>query len=469
MGHECYLMRSHFLRRLILKRSFLLGSFAAATSLVAGAALFACGSSTTREAYVEDAGVGETGPGFQTDGGDRPTACKGIQCDVAQCSGATKTTLTGKVVAPTPSQYGAPDPIYNAILYVPNAELAPFPEGVSCDKCGAVTSGEPIVTALSNPDGTFTLEGVPSGKDIPLVIQVGRWRRLVKIPSVESCVETKLDLEATRLPRNKAEGDIPLMAIATSPYDPTECILRKIGIDESEFTVPSGDGRVHIYKGMGATLAGATPPSSSTLWATPASLQKYDLVAFPCQTSGGPDTSGKSNIKQYADTGGRVFVTDLSEDIIQNGPAGWPGTAAWGGGGAYTNPAHVDTTFPKGQALADWLDAIGATPTKGQFDLQNTFARLTAANAPAQRWIYSASTTQTYSFNTPVDTDAADQCGRVVYSSFHIATGAGSSFPSECSAAPLTTQEKVLEFLLFDLAACIQKDDAPPAPPPVVK
>ena len=123
--------------------------------------------------------------------------------------------------------------------------------------------------------------------------------------------------------------------------------------------------------------------------------------------------------------------------------------------------------MPKGQALADWLQAIGATTTKGSINLTNTFARLSSVVAPAQSWVTSASTTQTYSFNTPVGSPPADQCGRVVYSSFHIATGAGASFPSECTATPLTAQEKILEFLLFDLAACVQTDDTPPAPPPV--
>ena len=463
-----------------MRASFVYGSLAIAASVVAAAAaggsLSACGSDAVNNGFDNDAaaaadGGPDPGPGFLpgTDGGAPPAACKGLQCQVQACTPTTKTRLTGTVLAPTPSQFGKPDPIYNAILYVPNAALAPFPEGSSCDKCGAVTSGEPIVTALSAADGTFTLEDVPVGKDIPLVIQVGRWRRQVTIPSVPACAETKLVADQTRLPRNKTEGDIPLMAIATSPYDPTECILRKIGIDESEFTVPTQTGRVHIYKGQGATLAGATPPSSSTLWATPAQLQKYDLVAFPCQTGGGPDTAGKQNIQGYADTGGRVYVTDLSEDIIMNGPTGWPTTATWGGAGSYSNPASIDTSFPKGAALADWLQAIGATTTKGQLDLQDTYYRLSKANAPSQRWVYSAASTQTYSFNTPVGADAMNQCGRVVYSSFHIATGSGPSFPSECTATPLTPQEKVLEFLLFDLAACIQKDDTPPVPPPPVK
>lgn len=353
---------------------------------------------------------------------------------------------------------------------MPNGTPQAFTPGATCDRCGSVPSGEPLVTALSGADGKFVIENVPVGTDIPLVIQVGRWRRQVRIPNVEACKDNPLGGELTRLPRSKAEGDIPLMAIATSPYDPTECIMRKIGIADEEFTVPSATGRVHIYKGAGATLAGATPPAATTLWADATNLKRYDLVAFPCQTSGGPDVPGRANIKTYADEGGRVFVTDLSQDIIKSGAAPWPSTANWSVSGAYTNPASIDTTFPKGNALADWLQAIGATTTRGQLNLTATFARLTSAVAPAQRWVYSSSTTQTYSFNTPVGTDAASQCGRVVYSSFHIASGAGASFPSECNNTPLTAQEKVLEFLLFDLAACIQKDDtAPTAPPPVVK
>jgi len=38
-------------------------------------------------------------------------------------------------------------------------------------------SGSPLVTATTAVDGTFTLDNAPSGTAIPLVIQLGRWRR----------------------------------------------------------------------------------------------------------------------------------------------------------------------------------------------------------------------------------------------------------------------------------------------------
>ena len=34
-------------------------------------------------------------------------------------------------------------PVYNAIVYVPNEPLKPFTEGVVCDQCGVLTTGNP--------------------------------------------------------------------------------------------------------------------------------------------------------------------------------------------------------------------------------------------------------------------------------------------------------------------------------------
>ncbi|MBK7394823.1 MAG: hypothetical protein IPJ34_00595 [Myxococcales bacterium] len=260
------------------------------------------------------------------DGGGSPPTCKGLQCQQVKCpDGTTTTTITGTVFNPAKT-----DPLYNAVVYVPNAPVDAFKPGVTCEKCG-VASGEPIVSALSGSDGKFRLENVPVGDNIPLVIQIGRWRRQVVIPKIEACTNNAVGPDLTRLPKNQKEGDIPLTAIVTSTYDPTECILRKIGIDDSEFTVNTGKGRIHIYHGNGETL-GASTPAGAALWGDLATLKKYDLVAFPC-SSVATDAPSKQNVVNYADAGGRVFATDLSYPWVDaSAPTPWNGAATWGSG-----------------------------------------------------------------------------------------------------------------------------------------
>jgi len=38
-------------------------------------------------------------------------------------------------------------------------------------------------------------------------------------------------------------------------------------------------------------------------------------------------------------------------------------------------------------------------------------------------------------------------------------------FPNECTDGPLTPQERVIEFMLFDVASCVQPEDETPKPP----
>jgi len=68
-----------------------------------------------------------------------------------------------------------------------------------------------------------------------------------------------------------------------------------------------------------------------------------------------------------------------------------------------------------------------------------------------------------YTFDTPFG--ASQVCGRVVYSDFHVenSSGAnGSTFPSECAMGGLTPQEKLLEFMLFDLTSCVSPPTCKP-------
>jgi hypothetical protein len=79
-----------------------------------------------------------------------------------------------------------------------------------------------------------------------------------------------------------------------------------------------------------------------------------------------------------------------------------------------------------------------------------------------------STTVQQYSFNTPFMAPSSDICGRVAYSAFHVTPASSGNFadvvfPAGCSGN-LSAQEKVLLYMLFDLASCVTTG-GPPTPP----
>jgi len=438
-------------------------------------------------------GTANVCPGSSSGGG-----CTGLQCQVATCAGTATTSLSGKIYDPAGKV-----PLYNVTVYVPNATLAAIPEGVSCDKCSAQVSGQPIAAALTDATGAFHLTGVPSGTNIPLVIQVGKWRRQVAIPTVTSCIDNPItDVNLTRLPRTQSEGHLPKIAVTTGGSDALECFLREIGIADSEFTTDAGTGRINLYVGgdasgngaganqFTAALGGAKFPNATTLWSSPDKLLAYDILILSCE--GGTYQSTKqpyyANIKRYGDAGGRLFIDHDHYPWLTKGPAPWPTTANYDGGGdKLLSPvaATIDTTFPKGVAFNSWLTSVGATTTPGTMDLLTSQHTVTTPNAPTQQWIYvphdsqspdNTQATQYMTFNTPVEAATDNQCGRVVFTDIHVKAvpnGGGDDsnptkpFPSACKVTSLSGQAKALEFLFFDLSACIQPDTSMPQPPVV--
>ncbi len=246
--------------------------------------------------------------------GGGTTTCTNLCLRRATCTGTATTTISGTVVTPALT---APDPLYNAVVYIPNAPVAPFAPGVSCDRCGSPTSGSPVVSAVTGADGRFVLRDVPVGANIPLVIQLGRWRRQITIRNVNPCVDNALPTSDTRLPRNRMEGDIPLMAMVTGNVDALECVLRKIGIADSEFTIPSAGGRVQFYVANGATMGRATP-AATALYNDPATLSRYDMVLFACEGSENrKPAAAQRNLVNYANAGGRVFSDALQLHVAR--------------------------------------------------------------------------------------------------------------------------------------------------------
>jgi hypothetical protein len=494
-----------------------------------------------------------------------PPGCTGLCTQQQACVGGGTTSIEGYVTSPNGVL-----PVPNAVVYVPNAAVAPFTTGVKCENCAAA-SGSPLISTTTDANGHFLLPNMPvstPGKviDIPVVVQLGRWRKQLTIATT-ACTNNLVPAvgpgvaanKTAALPSRASEGDIPLTAISTGFIDGLECVFRKMGVADTEFTNAAGAGRIRLYQDNGAMISAAST-KAATLYATQTEIDKYDAVIFGCVGSAVSKTAAElTAVLNYANKGGRVFATHWSE-VWLNSATTWgataskwaPGTETWDNTSAPGSlSAIVDTSFPKGVLFSTWLQApvapVSATyappyapvaalyatspptlaltePRKdinpyycvGGAQAGNPCTRNSHCNgggggtctglrpnsgivAPAQRWIYATDDNgkacangaacksgvctagacvgsvtfdaandpvpqdapMHYTFNTPPL--PAPQCGRVLYSDFHVSIGnsGGVVFPGECNNSALTSQEKVLAYMLFDLASCV----SPSAPP----
>jgi hypothetical protein len=404
------------------------------------------------------------------------------------------TTLSGTTFDPAGTL-----PLYNVVVYVPSEPLAPLERGASCETCDGDFSGRPIAAAVSDAAGSFTLDisNVPAHANIPLVIQAGKWRRQVTVPAAQSCADTPIDAESSRLPRNRSEGDLPRIAVMRAGSDALECLFTKIGVDISEFAPGGEPGSVELFY---SDLANATEdtgrmrlgadtvelPNVDQLLSDYAAMQRYDMILMSCE--GGddrydpPNLLHRENLQRYANEGGRLFGGHFHNGVIDNRELpddypGFPEVVQFADDREDIEPtlftASVNLDFDKGRALADWLVNVGGSSTRGEIainDSERTVVGTVDSNAVS--WIDAESSQGDaalyYGFPTPV---GAPACGRMVFTDVHVASGTGDSgkdvFPS-CTDE-LSPQQLALAFLIFDLASCVQpSESAPPPPPPVI-
>jgi len=442
--------------------------------------------------YHYDAGpVYDSGIHLLPDGG---IPCTGLACNIDPCPGVDGgTTLTGTVMDPSGQL-----PLYDVFVYVPNGTVQPFPQGVSCGPCGASVSGFPVAITLTDSHGNFTLNNVPTNPagTIPLVLQIGKWRRVTAVTSPTACMSTPVPTSVTRMPtmHDNTGNDIPHIALSTGSLDQLECLFHKMSLD-GEVSAGPGSGRINLYQtnpgNPGATsVNGSNMPNGTSLYDNLSTLEQYDVVMLPCEGSPNAKTpQEEKNMVDYTNDGGRMFATHYGYEWIGTnyGAQPFPTTADWS---VEDSAAPMDgigvtinTGFAKGQAFHDWLANLPIPGTgltnneflvhQARYDVAKVNATAPSYVSPTSAWMFGNSnadwsSSPTYNwtphltFDTPFGLDAGIgegsgpvQCGRVVYSDFHVSNPSGGDYPSECAAPTFSAQEAALVFMLFDLSACV--------------
>jgi hypothetical protein len=419
-------------------------------------------SGTSSESGGSGSSSGTFGGSSSGSGGDGAAVpCpSGLQCNVTCTNGAT-TSISGKVYDPAMK-----NPLYNVAVYVPATALQPLPKGVptgadACS-CAALFKSGAIASTTTADDGSFKLTNAPVGSTVPLVLQIGKWRRLVTI-KVTACQDNPQADKSLALPGTVAAGDtndnMPDIAVSTGLADSLECLMLRMGVPASEYVAGTGTtGHVHVYSGgqPGTSYPGTAPigypetnpmpgaPESDTnLWDSQAHLMAYDITLLSCE---GAETynANPTALEGYLNAGGRVFASHYhyswfagvlmkpADPQTYSPPADWGNNLAnWhidalnigpdGGidsvgpiGGAIEQTLNGSgAPFPKGKALFTWLGVVNALGQNGVPAQQLSIyqprynAVVGPSNTHSQAWITStggvANQTMYFSFDTPVN------------------------------------------------------------------
>ena len=419
-----------------------------------------------------DSSGGDGGTNDGDDGG-----CSGAEC-ANTCPNGTATSLTGQVLAPN-----GIDPIPEALVYVPRS-LSPFPDGVDCELCSETADSARVAT-VTNMDGTFSLSPIPTPKDqtepfeVQVVAQKGRFRKVNQVLLQTPCGDNSIDPQDFALPsKNQGDDTVPAIAAVTGNYDVMECVLLSLGLERSAFD---------LYNGINAPIFGGTPNTEGDLPVLLEDLElmkKYNIIFINC----GTDFEGlisqaavKQNIEEYVRSGGRLYITDLSYDFVEqiddfasviDFEPGASGNTPEQRNAAEIGAAGITTeALVHDDGMASWLEAVedvtgdDIISDDGRVHVEHfatgwAMQHEVAETDTSSVWLSGQVRGGAVNGVRPLTTtfDHAE-CGRVLYSSYHTlgreAFLPSDPFPGYCSNSELSPQERVLLYLILHVADCI--------------
>ena len=426
------------------------------------------------------------------------------QC-VNACSGGGETTVTGTVYDPA-----GKNPLYGIVVYVPSETPAAITTGASCYSCNSLYTGNPIAYAVTDSAGKFTIHGVPDGANIPLVVQVGKWRMQYTLPSVTACQANDSgallndEAQAAEQPHGRRHPEHRhrdrrrrLARVPAAPHRRRRVRVRTRGRAAPDAFTSSTATAGPTRRPPGPTRGARSGTRSRTSWRTtsrcsPArgTRRRATATAAPSRprcsrrSSTTPrtaaacsrrttTTTGSTRARSAAEPGhvadGRPALRHRSERHHPDDAARRPALPA------RRRDAAVDDQRQRAheRRAAHRASAPQRARHGGQHGVASRGSRRTPRRIRRARPSTSRST-------RPSASAPDEQCGRVVYSDLHVGAASGdyggytdnipanAIVPTGCGDGDLSPQEKALEFMLFDLSGCITPPDqgAGGLPPP---
>ncbi len=389
-----------------------------------------------------------------------------------KCPASEQVTITGRVTAPNQT-----DPVPGAAVYIPSRVPEDFPLEVRCEVCKTPgTNTNRWWTTASSFNGSFTLNNVCPGS-YWLIMQNGRFRRAVKI-TVPKGGKKQIPAGQSRLPRKMKEFSIhdtvPKIAVATGDYDKMECVLLKMGIDQTAY---------HLFEGAKMLKNKNLKQTFADLVKNYNQLKTYNIVFINC-TDNTFETQLKNslvqqNLQKYVKAGGRLYITDWSYDWLEQLPdlapyidfePGKSGSspeaqnkAALGKDGI---TVQADIKDPN---LAKWLGLFGGAIQNGKSVISHFLSGwviMHTVSKDVKTWVSGVirSATGAIQGTRPLTvTFNYKNCGKALYSSYHTEGRddelkqyplPAKPFPNYCTGK-ISPQDRILEYLIFDIANCV--------------
>jgi hypothetical protein len=278
------------------------------------------------------------------------------------------------------------------------------------------------------------------------------------------------------------DAEVTSIAVVTGTFDAIEDVLGKLGFGEIDAAghLQAGTELFTLYDGD-ASL-GPEYGDFEDVLLNPAQLANHDIIFINCDEFGlgielSVDTQAKAaNLREYVENGGKLYVTDLSYDYVEQA---FPEFVDFFGSGSGSTPetpgaAELGLTFSDPNSivndpgLGDWLDAVdvnfgntdthclntspnaitGARNADGSIhigDLLGGWAMIDGveADAPAEVTEWVVGTDLEGASLRPLTVTFDVGLGRVLFTSYHTA--------GTCPSTGFWPQERILEFLVFAL------------------